>query len=174
MAEEKEKSSQRRKNLLFGLTGSVACIKLGPILDILLKDDAYNIKIVLTEKAGYFIENENYFNEKKYKELGVSFFRDSDEWGSWKKKGDPVLHIELRKWADIFLIAPLSANTLAKLANGLSDNLLTCIFRAWDFSLKEGEEAKSGKSKLKKPIILAPAMNTFMFDVLNLFKTFLL
>ena len=42
----------------------------------------------------------------------------------WGKRGDPVLHIDLRKWADIFLITPLSSNTLAKLALGLSDNLL--------------------------------------------------
>ena len=50
------------------------------------------------------------------------------------QRGDPVLHIELRKWADICLIAPLSANTLAKIANGLADNLLTSTLRAWDFS----------------------------------------
>ena len=38
-----------------------------------------------------------------------------------------------RKWAHVFIIAPLSANTMAKLVNGLCDNLLTCIFRAWNF-----------------------------------------
>ena len=43
---------------------------------------------------------------------------------AWQKRGDPVLHIELRKWADLMIIAPLDANTLAKLANGLCDNLL--------------------------------------------------
>ena len=42
----------------------------------------------------------------------------------WKQKGDPVLHIELRKWADIFLVVPLSANTMAKMVHGLCDNLL--------------------------------------------------
>jgi len=60
-----------------------------------------------------------------------------------------VLHIDLRKWADICLVAPLSANTLAKLANGLADNLLTSTLRAWDFT---------------KPICVAPAMNTYMWD----------
>ena len=64
--------------------------------------------------------------------------------------GDPVLHIELRKWADVMLVAPLSANTLAKLANGVSDNLLTCVARAWDLSLK--------------PFVVCPAMNTMMWD----------
>lgn len=53
---------------------------------------------------------------------------DADEWGKWHKKGDPVLHIDLRKWADICLIAPLSANTLAKISNGLCDNLLVIKF----------------------------------------------
>lgn len=42
----------------------------------------------------------------------------------WQGRGDPVLHIELRKWADLFIIAPLDANTLAKLACGICDNLL--------------------------------------------------
>ncbi len=41
--------------------------------------------------------------------------------------GDEVLHIELRRWADALVLAPLSANTLAKIAHGLCDNLLTCV-----------------------------------------------
>jgi len=57
----------------------------------------------------------------------------------WKKRGDPVLHIELKKWADCLLIAPLSANTLAKLSNGLSDNLLTLICRAWSMKKTSGK-----------------------------------
>ena len=44
----------------------------------------------------------------------------------WSGRGDPVLHIELRRWADLLLIAPLDANTLAKIAGGLCDNLLVC------------------------------------------------
>lgn len=49
---------------------------------------------------------------------------DEDEWREWKKVGDPILHIELRRWADIVLVAPCSANTLAKIAGGLCDDLL--------------------------------------------------
>ena len=60
-----------------------------------------------------------------------------------------MLHIELRKWADLLLIAPLDANTLAKLAVGLCDNCLTCVWRAWDMT---------------KPVVLAPAMNTLMWQ----------
>ncbi len=79
---------------------------------------------------------------------------DSDEWPRRDTDGrydrdDAVLHIELRKWADVFVLAPLDANTLAKLAVGLCDNCLTCVWRAWDIA---------------KPVVLAPAMNTLMWQ----------
>ena len=45
-----------------------------------------------------------------------------------------MLHIDLRKWADLLIIAPLTANSLAKMAQGLCDNCLTSIVRAWDFN----------------------------------------
>jgi phosphopantothenoylcysteine decarboxylase len=96
-----------------------------------------------------------YFFDPAALAAGVSgLYRDSDEWpgrgeGRLWERGDPVLHIELRRWADLLLIAPLDANTLAKLAAGLSDNLLTCVYRAWDFT---------------RPIVLAPAMNTLMWE----------
>ncbi|XP_016852947.1 phosphopantothenoylcysteine decarboxylase isoform X2 [Anolis carolinensis] len=67
----------------------------------------------------------------------------------WKGRSDPVLHIELRRWADLMLVAPLDANSLAKVANGLCDNLLTCVIRAWDLS---------------KPLLFCPAMNTAMWE----------
>ena len=81
---------------------------------------------------------------------GCVLFRDRDEWpGDGYRRGDPVLHIEFRNWADLLVVAPLDANTLAKFALGLCDNFLTCLFRAWDFS---------------RPVILAPAMNTLMWQ----------
>ena len=71
---------------------------------------------------------------------GVHVFTDEDEYNMWHNRGDPVLHIEvffvssakvtrsltmkLRRWADVFVVAPLSANTMAKLAYGLCDTLL--------------------------------------------------
>lgn len=62
----------------------------------------------------------------------VKVWRDADEWAAWTAVGDPVLHIEvrvhdlcqLRRWADVVLVAPCSADTLAKLTHGLCDNLL--------------------------------------------------
>ncbi|XP_015279843.1 PREDICTED: phosphopantothenoylcysteine decarboxylase-like [Gekko japonicus] len=67
----------------------------------------------------------------------------------WKGRTDPVLHIDLRRWADLMVVAPLDANTLAKIANGICDNLLTCVVRAWDLS---------------KPLLFCPAMNTAMWE----------
>jgi phosphopantothenoylcysteine decarboxylase len=77
-----------------------------------------------------------------------------EEWNEWNRIGDPVMHIELRDWADVVVIAPLSAHTLAKIANGLCDDTLSCVMRAWDY----------GHVRPGKPIILAPAMNTAMWE----------
>lgn len=79
-----------------------------------------------------------------------------DEWQAWSRIGDPVLHIELRDWADVLVIAPLSAHTLAKVATGLCDDTLTCVARAWDLGHVTGRPPK--------PIVLAPAMNTAMWQ----------
>lgn len=67
----------------------------------------------------------------------------------WTKRNDPVLHIELGKWADLMVIAPLDANTLAKMACGICDNLLLCTTRAWNF---------------EKPLFFCSAMNTRMWE----------
>uniref|UniRef100_K7LGA7 phosphopantothenoylcysteine decarboxylase n=1 Tax=Glycine max TaxID=3847 RepID=K7LGA7_SOYBN len=60
-----------------------------------------------------------------------------------------MLHVELRNWADIMVIAPLSTNTLGKIALGLCDNLLTSIVRAWDY---------------RKPLFVAPSMSTCIWE----------
>lgn len=65
------------------------------------------------------------------------------------------MHINLRKWAHILVIAPLSANTLAKIVNGMSDNLLTDTIRAWDTS--------GQLDGMKKRIVVFPAMNVAMW-----------
>ncbi|KAG0718806.1 Phosphopantothenoylcysteine decarboxylase [Chionoecetes opilio] len=78
----------------------------------------------------------------------LNFILDQDEWAAWSGRGDPVLHIQLRDWAQVMVIAPLDANTMAKIAQGLCDNLLTCIVRAWDTA---------------RPLVFCPAMNTHMY-----------
>lgn len=149
-------------NILIGITSSVACIKI-PELVAKLKNQLPNANICLisTKNVLNFI-NINDLNELPLLEDRLNFilakdndqkrvisFNDDDEWLSWSKRDDPVLHIELRKWAHIYLICPLDANTLAKLSHGLCDNLVTCVARAWDFS---------------RPIVVCPAMNTFMYE----------
>ncbi|GAQ80769.1 phosphopantothenoylcysteine decarboxylase [Klebsormidium nitens] len=129
-----------RPRILLGASGSVAAIKLHIITAELV--EKADVRIVLTKAALHFVKREDLPS-------GVPIYTDEDEWATWSKIGDDVLHIELRKWADVLLIAPLSANTLAKIAGGLCDNLLTSVVRAWDFS---------------KPFLVAPAMNTHMWD----------
>ena len=76
------------------------------------------------------------------------------------------MHIDLRNWADLILIAPLSAHTLAKMAQGLCDDTLSCVFRAWDFghytASKRNDNIKG--TLMGKPVLLAPAMNTAMWE----------
>jgi len=127
-------------NILLGVTGSVAAIRVPAIFDALVAS-GHEVKVVATDAATYFFDPAA---------INGQIVRDSDEWpGDRYERGDTVQHIELRKWADLFAIAPLDANTLAKLAVGLCDNCLTCVWRAWDLS---------------KPVVLAPAMNTLMWQ----------
>ncbi|KJE88590.1 phosphopantothenoylcysteine decarboxylase, variant 3 [Capsaspora owczarzaki ATCC 30864] len=104
------------------------------------------VHVVATEHAAHFFNAESLRSETA-NQTGV--LTDVHEW-KWSKIGDPVLHIALRGWADLLVIAPLDANTLAKLSHGMCDNLLTCIARAWDYTTR--------------PLIVCPAMNTFMWD----------
>lgn len=136
-------TSIHRPKVLLGVSGSVATIKLG-LLATAIRVFA-DVKIIATTPALHFLHTLPFDVQT---ELG-QVAGDEDEWHSWEKVGDPVMHIDLRRWADIFVIAPLSANTLAKVANGMCDNLLTCVVRAWDFH---------------KPLLVAPAMNTFMWE----------
>ncbi|RIB15587.1 flavo protein [Gigaspora rosea] len=136
--------SQKKINILIGATGSVASIKIPILVQSLLQYENVEIKVVSTDNALHFFDKESLT-----KELGVEVTTDADEWKAWSKMSDPVLHIEYRNWADIFVIAPLDANTLGKVANGLCDNLITCILRAWDMT---------------RPVVVCPAMNTFMWD----------
>lgn len=136
-----EKPEPSSRNIILGISGSVAAIKTKEMYDLLAA--SYNVRIVSTDSGMSFV--------RTLKDMdNIVIYQDEEEWRSWKTVGDQVLHIELRKWADAMIIAPLSANTLAKIANGLCDNLLTCIVRAWDFK--------------NSPLLLAPAMNSCMWE----------
>lgn len=132
--------NRKRTRVLLGCTGSVASIKV-PELVKQMKNHGADVRVVATEHAKHFFRAEDLG--------GTQVLCDADEWDSWHQRGDPVLHIELRKWADLLIIAPLDANTMAKLAHGLCDNLLTCVVRAWDTEL---------------PLLYCPAMNTAMWN----------
>jgi phosphopantothenoylcysteine decarboxylase len=132
-------------NILLGVTGSVAAIKT-PLLYETLRGAGHAVKVVATQASLYF------FDPAAIPRNALVF--DEDEWpgrseGQRWQRDEEVLHIQLRRWADILLIAPLDANTLAKLANGLADNCLTCVWRAWEPA---------------RPVLLAPAMNTLMWQ----------
>ncbi len=137
--------------LILGVTGSVAAIRTPALLNALL-ELGHEIRVVATEPALYFFDPADLaeITRSAGHEANRFLFRDQDEWPrSRYARDDEVLHIAFRKWADLLIVAPLDANTLAKFALGLSDNFLTCLFRAWDFN---------------KPVILAPAMNTLMWE----------
>jgi phosphopantothenoylcysteine decarboxylase len=124
------------KNLLVGITGSVAAVRFEQIIQQFYSLHKFNIKAIITDKAKIFLEKliSDYKEiEKKYE---CEIYFDNDEFELYKKDENRVLHIELRKWADLVLLAPLSANTLAKITNGICDNLLTSVIRAWDFKKK--------------------------------------
>jgi phosphopantothenoylcysteine decarboxylase len=135
-------------HLILGVTGSVAAIKTPELLGA-LRSAGHEVRVVATRPALYF------FDPAEVEPAGAGstdrwLFRDEDEWpGTRYQRGDEVLHIALRNWADLLIVAPLDANSLAKFAMGISDNCLSCLFRAWDFS---------------KPVVLAPAMNTLMWQ----------
>ncbi|KAM0882806.1 hypothetical protein ACQ4PT_032051 [Festuca glaucescens] len=131
---------RRRPRVLVAASGSVAAIKFETLCRGLA--EWADVRAVATASCLHFIDRASFPS-------GVALLTDADDWSTWGKIGDEVLHIELRKWADAMVIAPLSANTLAKIAGGLCDNLLTCVVRAWDYG---------------KPMYVAPAMNTFMWD----------
>lgn len=135
------------RNILLGVTGSVAAVK-SPELAVKLNDKGFEVCVLLTEGGLNFWSKSPSYNPdawNRFEQLqkenrirvysksmdgGVSVFFSlrieidipdaNDEWRDWHVVGDPVQHIELRNWADILLIAPLSAHTLAKLANGKS------------------------------------------------------
>ncbi|XP_072201583.1 phosphopantothenoylcysteine decarboxylase isoform X1 [Excalfactoria chinensis] len=140
LAETNSSVPREKFHVLVGVTGSVAALKLPLLISGLLEIPGLEVKVVTTERAKHF------YNPQ---EIPVTLYSDEDEWQLWKGRSDPVLHIELRRWADLMLVAPLDANTLAKLANGICDNLLTCVIRAWD---------------LHKPLLFCPAMNTAMWE----------
>lgn len=127
--------------ILLAITGSISAYRS---LDICrnLSKEGHTIKVILTQGALQFVKPE------VFKYLGAQeVFLPHDDFNinSYKSE-DKVLHIELVKWCDRLVIAPASANSIAKISNGLCDDLLSSVFLAL----------------ANKPCIIFPAMNTNM------------
>jgi len=124
------------KKILLGVTGSIAAYKSAEITRLLIKEGA-TVKIVTTSCAHDFITPLTLSTLSK-NPVFTEFRNGTD--GTWNN------HVELGIWADVFLVAPASANTIAKFANGNCDNLLTACYLS-----------------AKCPVYIAPAMDLDMF-----------
>lgn len=126
----------QKPKILIGMTGGIACYKIAVLVRLLVKNGA-DVQVVMTKSACEFITPLT-MQALSGNQVHTQLLDETAELG--------MGHIELAKWADLMVIAPLSANTMAKLAAGLADNLLTTICLATTV-----------------PIILAPAMNQAMW-----------
>lgn len=104
------------KKILVGITGSIAAYKAILLVRLLVKEGA-EVKVIVTPSAREFVSILTLSTLSKNKVLVE--LSDEDTWAN---------HVMLGRWADIFLIAPLTCNTLAKLANGICDNLLLAAY----------------------------------------------
>ncbi|OXV09528.1 hypothetical protein Egran_02709 [Elaphomyces granulatus] len=147
-----------KTHLLLAASGSVATIKLPLIISSFANRSNLSIRIVLTKSATHFLAGQSPEQPTVASLTSLphvdSVHLDEDEWIEPWTRDSKILHIELRRWAHLLAIVPMSANLLAKVTGGLCDDLLTNIIRAWDID----------SSNPKRPtIIAAPAMNTMMW-----------
>jgi phosphopantothenoylcysteine decarboxylase/phosphopantothenate--cysteine ligase len=126
------------KKILLGITGGIAAYKTTFLVRLLIKAGA-DVKVVLTESAGSFVSPLTLATLSKNPVLS-SFTEESDNSISWNN------HVELGLWADLMLVAPATANTLSKMANGTCDNLLLAVYLS-----------------AKCPVYFAPAMDLDMY-----------
>jgi phosphopantothenoylcysteine decarboxylase len=148
-----------KKHLLLAVSGSVATIKLANIINGLAYHSNLSIRIILTGSAEQFLnghaDEQPTVAEVRRLPNVDGIYTDAAEWTRPWTRGAPILHIELRRWADMLMIVPLSANTMAKMVAGICDNLLLCVVRAWDHD--------GSIDGVKKKIVVAPAMNSAMW-----------
>lgn len=134
------KKNNKNLNILIGITGGIASYKSCELVRLFIKG-GYSVKVMMTEAATKFV-SPLVFQELSQNPVYVDMFRE--------KEVDPLFiqHISLSQWAQFCLIAPLSANTLSKIAYGICDNLLTTVVLALSKDTK---------------ILLVPAMNENMW-----------
>ena len=125
------------KNILIGVTGGIAAYKTATIIRLLVKDGA-DVKVIMTEHAKEFITPLTLATLSKNPVITEFFNPENGNWNS---------HVDLGLWANLFLVAPATANTLAKMANGVADNLLLTTYLS-----------------ARCPVFVAPSMD---MDMLN-------
>ncbi|MDO4441996.1 MAG: bifunctional phosphopantothenoylcysteine decarboxylase/phosphopantothenate--cysteine ligase CoaBC [Moraxella sp.] len=124
------------KNILLALTGGIACYKSAILARLLIKA-GHSVRVMMTDGACEFITPLT-LQALTGNEVHTKLLDEQAERG--------MGHIELAKWSDLVVVAPASANTIGKLANGLADNLVTTVIIA-----------------TTAPVMLAPAMNQAMW-----------
>jgi len=126
----------RGKKILIGITGGIAAYKIPFLVRLLVKEGA-EVKVIMTAEASNFVTPLT-LSVLSQNPVSIEPFNPSD--GTWHS------HIELGSWADAFLIAPLTANTMAKMATGITDSLLLATYLA-----------------ARCPVFFAPSMDVDMY-----------
>ena len=124
------------KHIILGVTGSIAAYKSANLIRLLVKEGA-EVKVVMTPLSKEFITPVTLSTLSGSPVLCDFFHRTDGQWNS---------HVEMGLWADLMLIAPATANTMAKMANGICDNLLLTTYLS-----------------VRCPVMIAPAMDSDMF-----------
>lgn len=124
------------KHIIIGVTGSIAAYKAASLVRLLVKEGA-EVKVVMTELAKQFITPLTLATLSKHPVM-VEFYNPEN--GDWHS------HVDMGLWADLYLIAPATANTMAKMAHGIADNLLLTTYLS-----------------AKCPVMVAPAMDLDMY-----------
>jgi len=106
------------KHILVGVTGGIAAYKTATIIRLLVKDGA-EVRVVMTDHAKEFITPLTLATLSKNPVLSAFYNPENGDWNS---------HVDLGLWADLMLVAPATANTIAKMAGGIADNLLLTAY----------------------------------------------
>ena len=126
------------KEVVLGVTGSIACYKSCDLVSQLRKDPGLRLHVVMTQEATRFVSPLT-FQTLSGNRVYADLFEAPEEWD--------LVHTSLSGKADLVVVCPATVNVIGKLANGLCDDLLTCLLIA-----------------TKAPILMAPAMNQRMYE----------
>lgn len=129
----------KNKKILVGVTSGISIYKICSLVRMFIYNEA-KVKVIMTENATKLISPLT-FEALTHSPVYVDMFDPKNE--------NALLHLVLANWADIFIVAPATANTIGKIANGLGDNLLTTTLLALP---------------KKTPLIVVPAMNVNMWE----------